>query len=393
MTSRIPGFYRLKPHERIDNLLDRGLITEDVANSLKHDNLTLDSASRMVENVVCTFSLPSAIAVNFLINGESVLVPMVVEEPSVVAAASNMARIARAAGGFTVDADRSLMIGQIQLTDLTDRAGCVAQLNLHRDRLIAVGRDIQPTLVARGGGLIDIDVRQVVYDEPGYQREEMVVLHLIGDCVDAMGANMINTLAEGLAPLVEELTGERVGLRILSNLADRRLARANVRIPFDLLDDNGASGAEVASSVAAAWRFAWADPYRAATHNKGVMNGIDAVVLATGNDWRAVEAGAHAWACRDGQYRPVTTWRVHDDHLVGTLELPLQLGVVGGSIGVHPTVRANLDTLGVKTARELAGITAAVGLAQNLGALRALATEGIQRGHMRMHARKAVTHA
>ncbi len=247
---------------------------------------------------------------------------------------------------------------------------------------------MHPRLEERGGGLVDIEIRRVAYDEPGRPREEMVVLHVVLDVVDAMGANMINTLVEHLAPTVTEITGQPVGLRILSNLADRRCSRAYVSLSPDHLSTDELDGREVAERIAAAWRFAWADPYRAATHNKGVMNGIDAVAIATGNDWRAIEAGAHAFCCRDGQYRPLTRWEMGDDgRLHGSIEIPLQIGTIGGPIRVHPTVQSNLKLLGVTTARELSGIAAAVGLAQNLGALKALATEGIQCGHMRMHAR------
>jgi len=387
MTSRIPGFYRLGPHQRVDELLSRGLISEAVAIALKAPTLSTKAADSMTENVVSTYGLPNSVAVNFLINGRDRLVPMVVEEPSVVAAASNMARIARLAGGFTADSDPSIMIAQLQLTGYRDFEECADAIAANRSEIMGLARALQPRLVARGGGLRDLRVRKVVFDGPGHPREESLVLHLHLDCVDAMGANMINTLAEALAPHLERITGATARLRILSNLADERLARATVSIPVRLLGPDVVSGRRAAARIAAAWRFAWADPYRAATHNKGVMNGVDAVVIATGNDWRAVEAGAHAFAARDGQYRPLTTWRVVDDHLVGDVELPLQVGVVGGCIRVHPTAQANLGLLDVSGARELAGIIAAVGLAQNLGALRALSTEGIQRGHMRLQAR------
>jgi hydroxymethylglutaryl-CoA reductase len=247
---------------------------------------------------------------------------------------------------------------------------------------------IHPRLENRGGGLRGMEVRLVHYDEPGERPECFVVLHLFLDCVDAMGANMVNTLAEHLAPYVRQITGAKVGLRILSNLADQRLARASVCIPFDCLKQKDIPGEEVAHRIASAYRFAYADPYRAATHNKGIMNGIDAVALATGNDWRAIEAGAHAYAARSGQYRSLSTWKIAEEgFLMGRIELPIQVGVVGGPIRVHPTVRSNLKLLDLNTAGELARVMAAVGLAQNLGALRALATEGIQQGHMRMHAR------
>jgi hydroxymethylglutaryl-CoA reductase len=341
----------------------------------------------MVENVISTFALPCAVAVNFMINGVERVVPMVVEEPSVIAAVSNMAKLTRQSGGFHAVADPAVMIGQIQLVDVKDPAGCADKLRAALPALIEVARNVHPRLNERGGGIRGMDVREITYDEPGFDIEKMVVLHFYLDCADAMGANMVNTVAELLAPEVETVTGESVGMRILSNLADRRLARASVALEADVLDTQRMAGSAVAERIAGAWRFAWADPYRAATHNKGVMNGVDAVAVATGNDWRAVEAGAHAWCCRDGQYRPMTRWQVKDGTLYGSIEIPMQLGTVGGPIRVHPTVQSNLRMLGASGARELCAIAAAVGLAQNLGALRALATEGIQAGHMRMHAR------
>ncbi|MEZ4322435.1 MAG: hydroxymethylglutaryl-CoA reductase, degradative [Myxococcota bacterium] len=384
MTSRIPGFYHLDPEARLDALSKRDEAMAACAARYRAEGLSLQDADLMVENVISTFALPNAVAVNFRINERDVFVPMVVEEPSVVAAVSNMARLARASGGFRAEADPGVMIGQVQLVDVTDVEGTVARIEAARDELVDTVSDVHPRLVERGGGLRGLEVRHVRYDEPGYPAEDMVVVHFHLDCLDAMGANMVNTVAERLAGPLESLTGCRVALRILSNLADRRLARAEVAVPASAF---GPDGDVVASDIASAWRFAWADPYRAATHNKGVMNGIDAVCLATGNDWRAVEAGVHAWAARDGQYRPVTSWRFEGGILRGKIEVPLQLGVVGGPIKVHPTVQNNLLLMGVTTARELASITAAVGLAQNMGALKALATEGIQAGHMRMHAR------
>jgi hydroxymethylglutaryl-CoA reductase len=387
MSSRIPGFYKLGPEGRLAALGEVG-IDREVTDSYRSGSLSLEAADLMVENVVSTFSLPNAVAVNFRINGEDRLVPMVVEEPSVVAAVSNVARLARRGDGFQAESDRSVMIAQIQLANVADPLAAASALEAALPQLREEAQGVHPRLVERGGGVVGLQVRTLRYEEPGQPTEDMVVLHVLLDCVDAMGANMLNTLAEHLAPRLEELTGERVGLRILSNLADQRLSRASVRLPPELLDTDEMSGAEVAQGIASAWRFAWADPYRAATHNKGVMNGIDAVALATGNDWRAIEAGAHAWCARDGQYRPMTRWRVDEEgHLVGSIEVPLQFGTVGGPIRVHPTVQTNLELLDVRGARDLAAVAAAVGLAQNLGALKALATEGIQCGHMRMHAR------
>lgn len=384
MSSRIPGFYKLEPGARLDALVDAGMASPATRAAFDRPSLSLSDANVMVENVISTFALPNAAAVNFLINGEDRVVPMVVEEPSVVAACTNMARLARTGGGFTAEADPGVMIGQVQLVDISDPAATVAALRGHLDELATIASEVHPRLPRYGGGFRGLDVRTVTYEEPDEPVEQMVVLHFFLDCADAMGANMINTIAETLAPHVEAITGETVGLRILSNLADRRLTRSRVRIPVTAFGENGS---RVADAIASAWRFAWADSYRAATHNKGVMNGIDAVCLATGNDWRAVEAGVHAFAARDGQYRPVTRWKVVGDALEGSIEVPLQLGTIGGPIRVHPRVRHNLDLLGVQSSRALSEVVASVGLAQNLGALKALATEGIQAGHMRMHAR------
>ncbi len=394
MTSRIPGFYRLRPTERLHALETHRGVGDAVLDAFRDGGLTVDQADLMVENVIGTFALPNAVAVNFLINGRDRLIPMVVEEPSVVAACSNMARLARAAGGFRSDADPGRMIGQIQLTRVRDPEATVARVQGALPELHRLAEGVHPRLAERGGGVRGFEVRHLTYDEPGRPVEHIVVLHVVLDCVDAMGANMVNTLCEALAPSLERIAGASVGLKILSNLADRRLARASVSLPPEVLGTDDLDGEEVAERIASAWRFAWADPYRATTHNKGVMNGIDAVCIATGNDWRAVEAGAHAWCCRDGRYRPMTRWeRDASGVLHGTLEIPLQLGTVGGPSRVHPTVRSNLELLDNPTARELSAICAAVGLAQNLGALRALATEGIQQGHMRMHARTVAAEA
>jgi hydroxymethylglutaryl-CoA reductase len=390
-SSRIPSFYRLSPAQRLQALGDIGGV-EDVA-ALSGPGLSLHDADAMVENVVGLFSLPNAVAVNFTINGRELLVPMVVEEPSVVAAVSNMARLARAGGGFVASSDPPVMIGQIQLLNVRDPSTCEAALHEALPRLRTIADAVHPRLTERGGGVRGFEIRRLVYEEPGEITESMVVIHVLVDCRDAMGANMVNTLCERLAPHVEAITGETVGLRILSNLADRRLSRATVEIPASALATPELDGALVGERIAAAWRFAWADPYRAATHNKGVMNGVDAVALATGNDWRALEAGAHAYWCRDGQYRPMTRWKFADGTLRGEISLPMQFGTVGGPIRLHPTVQANLELLGTHDAQQLAAIAAAVGLAQNLGALRALATEGIQAGHMRMHARSVAATA
>ncbi len=393
-SSRIPGFYKLSPAERRARVAELVQVERDRLAALDAGGLGIDRANLMIENVIGTFELPFAIGMNLRINDHDVLVPMVVEEPSIVAAVSNMARLVRRTGGFRAGCSDGVMIGQVQVVDLADLDRAAARLEAALPELAAQARGIHPRLEERGGGLRDMTVRRLRYDEPGEPPEDMLVLHFTLDCVDAMGANMVNTVAERLAPGVEAATGGRVALRILSNLASERLAWAECRIDPDCFSTADLDGAEVAAGVASANRFAWADPWRATTHNKGVLNGIDAVALATGNDWRAIEAGAHAWAARDGQYRSLTSWKVGaDGFLVGRIELPMQVGTVGGAIHTHPTVSLAHDILGRPRARELSGIMAAVGLAQNLGALRALATEGIQRGHMRMHARNVAVQA
>jgi len=393
-SSRIPGFYKLTPAERRTHVVAASDLSETQLAALDPGALPLERASMMVENVIGTFELPFGVGINFVVNGEDVLVPMVVEEPSVVAAVSNMARVVRASGGFEAGCSDGVMIGQVQVIDLADPTEARHDLEAALPELLGFAATVHPRLRERGGGVRSMNVRSVVYDEPGEPVEHMLVLHFLLDCVDAMGANMVNTLAEALAPRVEAVTGGRVALRILSNLASERLAWARCRIDPRCFDTRTLDGDEVVAGIASAYRFAWADPWRAATHNKGVLNGIDAVAIATGNDWRAIEAGAHAWAARDGQYRSLTSWKLDaDGFLVGTIELPMQVGTVGGAIQAHPTVALAHEMLGRPRARELSGLIAAVGLAQNLGALRALATEGIQQGHMRMHARNVAFQA
>jgi hydroxymethylglutaryl-CoA reductase len=309
-----------------------------------------------------------------------------VEEPSVIAAVSFAAKIAREGGGFVGEADDPIMIGQVQVTDYGDPTAASRKLQEHKEQLLALANSFHPALQARGGGARDIEVRLLPAPE-GPRGEPILVLHLYIDTQEAMGANLINTMAEGVAPLVEQITGGKVFLRILSNLADRRLARASCRIPVSALADFDMSGESIAAGIVQASRFAIADPYRAATHNKGIMNGIDSMAIATGQDWRAIEAGAHAFACRDGQYRPLSTWTVEGLDLVGRIELPLALGLVGGPIRIHPQVQTALKMLRVSSARELAMVMAAVGLSQNFAAVRALGSVGIQKGHMALHAR------
>ncbi len=378
---RIPGFYKLPVSARLDALSERfGLDADDLAALSGGARFDVHCADKMVENCVGVFGLPVGLGLNFVVNGKAYAVPMVVEEPSVVAAVSNMARVVRAAGGFVTDVDPSVMIGQIQVLDVPDVDAAIARLEAAEARLLNHANTAQPNLRQRGGGAVGLEVRR--FDAP----HPMLVVHLLVDCLDAMGANMVNTMAEATAPLIEQLTGGRVNLRILSNLADRRLARASCRIPLSLLGGKGWDGEAVARGIVEAWAFAAVDPYRAATHNKGVMNGIDAAAIATGNDWRGLEAGAHAYAA-------LTRWALRDGALHGHIELPMAVGTVGGSTRVHPTLAVLRKILGVTQARELAGVLAAVGLAQNLGALRALATEGIQRGHMSLHARSVAMEA
>lgn len=342
-------------------------------------------ADHMIENVIGTHSLPLGIATNFVINGREVLVPMAIEEPSVVAGASFMARLVREGGGFTAQATAPEMIGQMQILDVVNIQAARKALLEHKNRILEIANGIDQVILKFGGGARDLEVRVIKESPIG----PFLVAHLIYDTRDAMGANAVNTATETLAPLVEEITGGRVHLRILSNLADRRLARSRCTVPAAALAFEGYTGEQVRDGIVEAWAFAAADPYRAATHNKGIMNGVDAVVIATGNDWRAIEAGAHAYAARSGRYTSLSTWgKDEDGNLAGALEMPMAVGTVGGATKVHPTARAALKLMRVRSAAELAEIIVSVGLAQNLAALRALATEGIQRGHMGLHARQ-----
>jgi len=384
--SRIPGFYKLSLDQKLDGLAKAAdMDLEDLVPLLTSGLLTTQEADQMVENVVATHNLPLGIGLNFTINSVDRLIPMVIEEPSVVAGASFMAKLARAGGGFIATTSAPEMIGQIQILDVDDIPAAIRAIEAERDSLLAEADQIDPILKKLGGGARDLEIR-VIEDSP---IGAFLVLHLIYDVRDAMGANAVNTACEKLAPRLEQLTGGRVHLRILSNLSDRRLAKVTCTIPVRELAFDDYSGEEVRDGIIEAWAFAAVDPYRAATHNKGIMNGVDAVVIATGNDWRAIEAGAHAYAARDGKYTSLSTWgKDADGNLVGTLELPMAVGIVGGATKVHPTAQAALRLMKVKSASELAEIIVAVGLAQNLAALRALATEGIQRGHMSLHARQ-----
>lgn len=399
-SSRLAGFYRLPLAERRRRLAAAVGFTEPGAfAAVDPGALLLDAADGMIENVIGTYALPFAVAMNFCVDGEDAFVPMVVEEPSIVAAASNAARMARPAGFSTVVSE-PMMIGQIQVTHVADVDAGAAALRDAAASLIADARRVVPRLTERGGGPRALDVRvlarggppEVGADEPSGARPGapdggVLVVHLHVDCCDAMGANLVNTLCEALADRVAHLAGGRPGLRILSNLTDRRTVLVRCSIDDGQLAGDGADGLDVRVAIAAASRFAELDPYRAVTHNKGIMNGVDAVLVATGQDWRAVEAGAHAFACRDGAYRPLAVWRERPGGLDGELAMPLAVGTVGGALHVHPGARLALELAGIDRADRLAAITGAAGLATNLAALRALATEGIQRGHMALHAR------
>ena len=365
---------------------ESGCAEADILALSGQTGLSEETADRMIENVIGRYALPMGIARNFVVNGKAYPVPMVIEEPSVVAAASNGARLAGTGGGFHAEADDPHMIGQLQIVGLDDLPAAGAAVMERKTELLALAAESCPNLLKRGGGPVDLEVRQI----PETQAGPMLVLHLIMDVRDAMGANLVNTAVEHIAPAAEQISGGEVRLRILSNLADRRLARAACTVPVSAMAFKQYDGETVIDRVLEAAAFAEADPYRAVTHNKGIMNGIDAVILAVGNDWRSVESGAHAWAARDGQIRPLTHWKKAPDtgDLVGTIELPMAVGTVGGATKVHPGAAAALRLMGVENARELAGVIASVGLAQNLAALRALATEGIQRGHMSLHAKQ-----
>ncbi|WNC16345.1 hydroxymethylglutaryl-CoA reductase, degradative [Brevibacillus brevis] len=378
-TSRVSGFYKLSPEERLEKVAEaRQLSAEEKQILSGATAFPLRTANSMIENVVGVMSIPLGIATNFKINGVDRFIPMATEEASVVAAASNAARTAYDLGGFHTSLSGSIMRGQIQVVDLSDPYGAMARIYEHKQEILDRCNAKDPTLVSLGGGAIDVEVHVIER-----AKQPMVVLHLLVDTRDAMGANAVNTMAEAVAPYVEEITSGRVVLRIISNLADRRLVRARAVFSTEQL-----GGEEVVDNIIRAYEFAECDPYRATTHNKGIMNGISAVVLATGNDTRAVEAGAHAYASVSGRYRSLTRWeRNREGNLVGTIEVPMAVGIVGGATKSHPTARLALKVMGIQNAEELAGAIAAVGLAQNLAAMRALAAEGIQKGHMALHAR------
>jgi hydroxymethylglutaryl-CoA reductase len=377
--SSISGFYKLTPKERLALVKEfAGLSDEECALLQNTGSLPLDMADRMIENVIGAFPLPLGIGVNFLINGKDYLIPMAIEEPSVVAAASYAAKMVREGGGFHTSSTAPVMIGQIQVVDLADPDAAKQRVLAAKAEILKKANEQDPVLASVGGGAKNLDAK-IIQTTLG----PMLIVELHVDCRDAMGANAVNTMAEAVAPLIEQITGGRVYLRIISNLATKRLARAQCTIPKDAV-----GGPEVVDGIVNASAFAAADPYRAATHNKGAMNGIIAVVLATGNDHRAIEAGAHAYAALKGQYTSLSKWeKTENGDLKGFIELPMAVGLIGGAVRTHPIAKIAVKILGVKSANEFAEVLAAVGLAQNLAALRALAHEGIQRGHMSLHAR------
>lgn len=384
--SKYSGFYKLTVDERLNEVKEFANLSDEQTESLKDPStLDINRADNMIENVIGRYTLPMGVALNFLINGKDYLIPMVTEEPSVIAAASNGAKVARSSGGFKAFYVKSNMIAQVQVTDVLDCNYAKMQILENKDEIIKKCNECDPTLVGLGGGAFDIDVRIL----RTLKNEELLIVHLKVNTLDAMGANTVNTMAESVAPYIEELTGGKVYLRILTNLATDRLVRASVKIKKEEL-----GGEDVVDKIVSATDFAFADPYRAATHNKGIMNGISAAVMATGNDTRAIESGAHAYASITGQYLPLTTWEKNKDgDLVGTIEIPMAVGLVGGATKIHPQAQTAVSILGVKSADELGEIIAALGLGQNLSAVRALATEGIQRGHMSLHAKNVAIEA
>ena len=381
--SRIPGFYKLSPAERLKIIAEKTSLSVDDIAQLSA-GLSVEQADRMVENVIGIFQVPLGIATNFIIDGREMVIPMATEEPSVIAAASNGARMARGGGGFVTSSTGPVMRAQIQVAGIADPFAARQEILVHKDELTKMANDKDPLLVKYGGGVKNIEVH-VIDSRLG----PMVVTHLMVDCRDAMGANAVNTMAEALAPKIEEISGGKVYLRIISNLADLRLARAKVTFKAEEI-----GGPDVVDGIIMAAALAEVDPYRAATHNKGIMNGVTAIVLATGNDTRAVEAGAHAFASMGGRYKSLTRYEKNKDgDLVGTIEMPVAVGLVGGATRVHPVSKSAVKILGVKSADELSRIIACVGLAQNIAALRALASEGIQRGHMSLHAKNVAVQA
>lgn len=384
-SSEISNFYKLKPADRLKIVKEFANLDDKEADAIGSlSGLKIDVADRMIENVIGAIPTPLAVATNFLVNGKDYLVPMAIEEPSVVAAASNAAKMARKLGGFRTSNTGPIMIGQIQTIGVSDPYRARNEILASKDILLSKANEQDPKLLSVGGGAKDIEVRVIETD-----RGKMVITHLIVDCRDAMGANAVNTMAEAVAPLIEKISRGKVYLRIISNLAVKRLVRSSV-----VLDKETIGGEEVVEAIMDAYAFADADPFRCATHNKGIMNGVIAVALATGQDTRALESGAHAYASFTGRYRSLTSYEVDEKgNLVGTIEMPFAVGLIGGASAVHPVAKAAVKILGVKSAIELGEIMASVGLAQNFAALRALATEGIQKGHMKLHARNVAVSA
>ncbi len=391
--SRIPEFYRLSVEERVRAVHERGLLTGSDFRALatgKH-TLDLEAADKMIENVVGVMGLPLGLGMNLRVNDKQYIVPMAVEEPSILAALSSASKLVGQCGGFETEATDPILIGQIQVVRVPDLDQAKRALSERRQEVINLANSLHPNMVARGGGAQDLEL--FVHPLPS-SGKPMLVVHLLVNTCDAMGANLVNGMCEGVAPLIESITGGEVFLRILSNLTDRALVRARCKIPVELLVGRGYSGEEARDGIIMAGEFAEVDPYRAATHNKGIMNGIDPVAIATGNDWRAIEAGAHAFAARSGRYTSLTKWSADENgNLCGSLEMPIKVGTVGTAVESNPTAALNLRLLGVESAIELAQVMGAVGLAQNFAAIRALATEGIQKGHMTLHARSVVTAA
>jgi len=378
-SSRIAGFYNMKLEERLKIVKEWAQLSEnEVATLLNFGNLDQKLAESMIENVIGAMSYPFAIAVNFKINGKDYLIPMVLEEPSVVAAASNAAKMLREGDGIKAEAAKQFMIGQVYLMKVPSPYYASMEILKHKNELIDIANSTNKTLLKLGGGAKDVEVKVIET-----RRGIAIAINIIVDVVDAMGANTVNTMAEAIAPYLEKLVGGEARLRIVSNYAVHRLVRAWVRVPPDVI-----GGKEIAEKIVDASAIAESDPFRAVTHNKGILNGIIAVALATAQDHRAIEAGAHAYAARDGIYKPLSRWDLDsENYLTGFLEIPLQVGIVGGAVKTHPVAQIALKIMGIKTAKELAEIMAAVGLAQNFAALRALVTTGIQSGHMKLHAR------
>ena len=379
------GFYKLKPEERLNLVATHSGLSDDEKRSIDLEGgLKMDLADRMIENVIGFISMPMGVAMNFLVNSKEYLVPMATEEPSIVAAASNAAKMTRSNGGFRTSSTPPVMIGQIQVIGVADPNRARLDILSSKEKILSKANEQDPMLVSLGGGAKDLDAR-VIESAEG----PMIIVGLHVNCKDAMGANAVNTMCEAVAPLVEEITSGQVLLRIITNLAVKRLVRASAVFSKDDL-----GGEQVVKAIMKAYAFAFSDPYRCTTHNKGIMNGIIAVALATAQDHRAIEAGAHAYACRDGEYLPLTNYEINSNgDLVGTIELPMAIGLIGGATASHPTAKAAVKILGTSSSNDLAEVIAAVGLAQNLAALRALSVEGIQRGHMKLHARNVAVSA